>query len=311
MGQLKILNIFKSLEEKDIEILISIEKLMSRYLNVKLEDIVKLTGYTYSFIEKKIQNYDKVDLLETKRVKEVTLGVKLNFMSYDALALHELVKKNVLLAVGKSIGVGKESHVFEGMLANNEPCVLKFHKLGKTRFKATKRKRDFLANKKHISRLYESTLNAKREFKALKELAGIIPVPEVYGYNRHVIVMQRINGVELYKVKNLSEDDYNDIYNRLVEYIIIMLNSNFIHADFSIYNILIEDDSGSKKIYIIDLPQFVTFEHPNALEKLLVDIDNIYNYFNKKIKLNTLDVEKYGEKLFYDTRKRLKIRNHK
>jgi RIO kinase 1 len=50
-----------------------------------------------------------------------------------------------------------------------------------------------------------------------------------------------------------------------------------VHADLSAFNILMYRN----KPYIIDLGQGVLLEHPNALEFLKRDIQNIVTYFRK------------------------------
>ena len=296
------------LTEQDMKILRSIEQVMAIQLKVKIEDIKKKSGFTDSFIEKKISFYNKIELIESQRINDQYISVRLKFMGYDALGLYELVGKNIIKSIGAPIGIGKESNVFEAVLDGNENinCILKFHKLGKTKFKATKRRRDFLAEKKHSSRLYESSLNAKREVEALKELAGTIPVPQVFGFNRHIIAMQKIDGLELFKYK-LSETEYFEIYNKIVDYIKLMVNSGIIHGDLSVYNILLRKTDNENKIFIIDWPQYVRIDHKNALDILLNDISNIFSYFSKRTKLEVMDIEKFGTELLKNAKKTLKV----
>ncbi len=304
---LKILEHFKTLDEKDFTIISAIEQLMVNFNIIKIEDIAKMTGFSIKFLNKKISYLDKIDILSAHRIEDSYSSVELNYMGYDALAVNELVKRDVLLAIGNPIGIGKESNVFTGILSNETPCALKFHKIGKTKFKATKRKREFIANKRHISKLYESTINAKREVIALKKLAGIIPVPQVYGYNRHLIVMELIEGVELQNVNDINEDAYKSIYTELMGYVKTMINFNIIHGDFSPFNILIREENESIKLTIIDWPQFVELTHPNALDILATDVNNIYTFFNKKFKLEPFDIEKFCKDLIKEAKKNLHI----
>ena len=131
---LKILEYFKSLDENDFEIIKSIEQLMNTFNIIKVEEIAKLTGFSVKYVNKKIGHLDKIDILSAHRFEDKYSSVELNYMGYDALALNELLKKDVLLGIGSPIGVGKESNVFTGILANETICALKFHKIGKTKF---------------------------------------------------------------------------------------------------------------------------------------------------------------------------------
>lgn len=304
---LKILEYFTSLDENDFKILLAIEQIMTVQSVAKLEEIAKKTDLSLKFTNKKIGYLDKLDILTAHRIEEQYENIILNYMGYDALAVNEMVKKNVLDGIGQPIGVGKESNVFTGILSNNVECALKFHKIGKTKFKSTKRKRDFFAKANYISKFFESNVNAKREVTALKRLAGIIPVPKLYGYNRHLIVMELIDGVELQSITDLSEEDYKTLYLELMNYIKIILNLNIIHGDLSPFNILVSKNSEGLKLTVIDWPQYVELDHPNALDILMTDINNIYSYFNKKILVEQIDIEIFATKLLNDARKNLQI----
>ena len=306
---LKILEHFKSLDEKDFDIVSTIEELMSTHNTVKIEDIAKISGYSLKYVNKKIGYLDKIDILSAHRIEDNYNNVELNYMGYDALALNELVKKNILQAIGSPIGIGKESNVFEGILLNENPCALKFHKIGKVRFKSTKRKREFFATNKNKSKLYESALNAKREVFALKRLAGLIPVPQVYGYNRHLIAMELINGAELQNIQDLTDIEYQNLFFDLLMYVKTSVSFNIIHGDLSPFNILIGRKDGIIRPTIIDWPQFVELDHPNALDILINDINNIYTFFNKKIKVESLDIENFGIKLLQEVKKNLHMRD--
>lgn len=58
-----------------------------------------------------ISNLAKYKLLHKESKKYE--GYRLTYLGYDFLAIHSLVKKGVITSVGRQIGVGKESDVFE------------------------------------------------------------------------------------------------------------------------------------------------------------------------------------------------------
>jgi RIO kinase 2 len=62
-----------------------------------------------------------------------------------------------------------------------------------------------------------------------------------------------------------------------------------IHADLSEYNIILKPDM---RILIIDWPQYVTSEHPNAQQLLRRDIKNIIAFFKRKHLLPKANVDK-------------------
>ena len=130
--------------------------------------------------------------------------------------------------------------------------------------------------------LYQSRLAAEKEYQALKLLYPRgVAVPEPIGQNRHVVVMGMIDGAELANWKKLSKPE------RILKEILrnmrrAYLKAGVIHADLSEYNIILKPD---KHILLIDWPQYITREHPNAQELLARDVQNILQYFKRKHKL--------------------------
>jgi len=57
------------------------------------------------------------------------------------------------------------------------------------------------------------------------------------------------------------------------------LKAGVIHADLSEYNILLKPDM---HILIIDWPQYVLADHPNAQQLLLRDVKNVLTFFRRR-----------------------------
>lgn len=119
-----------------------------------------------------------------------------------------------------------------------------------------------------------------------------MPVPKIRGYNRHIIVMDIIKGKELVNI------DYIEKPLKVLKQIIkferkLYKKYKLIHADLTEYNIIYDEDS--KKITIIDFPQAVTIDHPNALELLERDVNHLMEFFGKKygVSLETDSVLKF------------------
>ena len=74
------------------------------------------------------------------------------------------------------------------------------------------------------------------------------------------------------------------------------LKAGVVHADLSEYNIILKPNMG---ILIIDWPQYVTKNHPNAEQLLSRDIQNVLEYFRRKHKI----AAKLDESLDYVTGK--------
>ncbi len=124
--------------------------------------------------------------------------------------------------------------------------------------------------------LLASKLAAEREFRALNELYPIVSVPEPIDYNRHIVVMGLVNGIDLVKV-DLKDPEY------FLDLIFIQIKSAYeqkiIHSDLSEYNVMITADG---TVTIIDWPQYVYVSHPNSEELLTRDVSNILSFFRRK-----------------------------
>ncbi|MHA2365404.1 MAG: RIO1 family regulatory kinase/ATPase domain-containing protein [Candidatus Hodarchaeales archaeon] len=300
---LHIVREFRSLNTKDFRVLEGIEQLMVSQSFPRVEELPNITGFNQNYIQKIIRKLHKMDLVRIHRNKNEYYEVVLKYNGFDALALKKLVESNILASIGKPIGVGKESEVYSALLDNGEECVIKIHRLGKTNFRATKRHRDYLARNPQLSRFDESRLAAEHEVKALKKLAGIIPVPQIFGYNRHFVVMERIWGDELQKYRHLDIKIYQDFFKKLLHYVQLALRSDIIHGDLSAYNVLVAPTNGDYDLFVIDWPQYVTTNHPNAEEKLLIDISNLYSFFGRRFPLEFNNLEKKVKEYLIESKK--------
>lgn len=133
-------------------------------------------------------------------------GFRLTYLGYDFLAIKTMVNRGVFMAVGRQIGVGKESGIFSYLaiqkaffffqvlkcwwyligFSNGFVCFLqdifevakedgtilaiKLHRLGRVSFRAVKSKRDYLKHRTSYSWLYLSRLAAIKEFAFMKVL---------------------------------------------------------------------------------------------------------------------------------------------
>jgi RIO kinase 2 len=264
------------LESYDFRILQAIELGMINHEIVPFEEVAKYSGIRDDELEFRLGKLDKAELLW--RQHEPYLGYVINYTAYDLLALNALVKAEVLEALGSSVGIGKEADVYEAYTPKKQRVAIKFHRLGRTSFRDTRRKRDYIADRRHISWLYQSRLAAENEFKALQIMfAAGISVPEPISQNRHAIVMSFIEGHQLSDVSSLDipEEYLDDILKNVKK----AFNTGVIHNDLSEYNVLVGLDG---EIWIIDWPQYMTTDHTNAKEMLERDVKNIVYYFQRK-----------------------------
>lgn len=272
----KAAQVLSSLENYDLRVLQAIELGIIQHQVVPHEEVLRYSGLNISEIEHRLDILYKSELIY--REKDPYLGYIMNYNGYDLLALNALVKAEVIEFLGPSIGIGKEADVFEGVTPDNQIVAVKFHRLGRTSFRDTRRKREYLADRRHTSWLHQSRLAAEMEYSALVLMDEIgVKVPKPIHQNRHVIVMQYINGVQLSDVISLDEPEV--FLWDILENVRKAYHSGVIHSDLSEYNILVDEKAD---IWLIDWPQYISSEHPNAEEILERDIGNITYYFERK-----------------------------
>ena len=273
---------FRQLEPEDIRVLLAIELGMSRYRYVPERAIPSFARLNQEEVNYRIKRLHSFRLI--RRWVGIYTGYALNMAGYDCLAINAFVKAGVLEAFGKPLGVGKESDVYDALTPDGRRVAVKFQRLGRTSFRQTRRVRGYTGDRRHISWLYRSRLAAKREFEALKLVYPRgISVPEPISHNRHAIVMGMIEGVELFRCIEIP-----DVEAVLSEILLNVrrtyLEAGVIHADLSEFNIILQP---SGHILIIDWPQFVRRDHPNADQLLRRDLRNVLRFFQRKFELRT------------------------
>ena len=157
--------------------------------------------------------------------------------------------------------------------------VLKLQRLGRTSFRAIKSKRDYLEHRTNASWLYMSRLGALKEYAFMTALHRVgFPVPTPIDYSRHAILMTRVEGTIMYHVRSLP--DPAEVYAACMDVCIRLAEVGLIHCDFNEYNIIVNADKRS--ITLIDFPQMISVDHPNAAEMFDRDVQGIVTWFRKK-----------------------------
>jgi len=273
-------HVFRSLEIEDLRVLQVLESAMSKREFVPKEEIAKFAKFSHRETDFRLDRLDKLHLIH--QTTSTYRGYTLNYAGYDCLAINAFVKAGVLEAFGKSLGVGKESDVYDALDPKGERIAVKFHRLGRISFRETMRKRGYTTE--HVGWLFQSRIAAEKEFQALQLVFSKgVAVPEPIRQNRHVIVMGMIEGGELAEWRKISKPEriLREILRNIRK---AYVKAGVIHADLSEYNIILKPDM---HILIIDWPQYVTTEHPNAEQLLARDVQNVLSFFRRKHKLKT------------------------
>ncbi|QSG07707.1 serine/threonine-protein kinase RIO2 [Halapricum desulfuricans] len=265
--------VMAELEPEDFHLLSGIEQGMRFSEWVQREKIPEFSRLTAEDVEYRLDRCMDRELIERKTIQYE--GYTLTFEGYDALALHTFAQRETIDGVGSPLGVGKESDVYEAR--SYRPLALKFHREGYTNFREVMREREYTADREHVSWQYTARKAAEREYDALETLYPDVSVPQPIDHNRHAVVMERMDGVELSKAR-LDPEQARSLLEMVLREIQTAYQEGYVHADISEYNVFVASDG----ITIFDWPQAVPTDHENSDELLERDIDNIVGYFRRK-----------------------------
>jgi len=281
VSKLLALEIYSNLKDLDFRILRGVERNMRHYEWVPLEVIAKFARVDIETASYRLGKLDNWRLVR-RRSDIGYIGYQLTIHGYDALAIRAFAQKGIIKAISQTqIGVGKEADVYVGITSNEEKVAVKFNRIGRTSFTKIKLYRPDFINKRHISWLYVSRLVAQREYEALQLLSPIAKVPKPIAWNRHAIVMEFIEGVELIELADtdLTKEEASEILDKVLEEYKKIVEFGIIHSDMSLYNIVLKKDGD---ILIIDWPQYLTTAFPDARYYLERDLRVLLNSFKRK-----------------------------
>ena len=276
---------FRYLTKEDVRILTAVEMGMKNHEFVPEQLIESIAHLRRCGVYGRIQVLMKHGLLCHEG--RAANGFKLTYNGYDCLALRALTNRGLVSSVGTRIGVGKESDIHMCTDDQDSPLVVKFHRLGRISFRAVKSKRDYLQNRSHASWLYLARLAARKEFEYMKVLyeAGF-PVPKPVDNNRHAVLMQYVEGsIPLYQ---LSAEVDVELIEKLLDVIFKLLlrfaACGLVHGDFNEFNLLV-DLANIRKVTVIDFPQIISMDHPEAKIQFERDVTCIEKFFGKRFRI--------------------------
>ncbi|TYL36017.1 serine/threonine protein phosphatase [Natronococcus pandeyae] len=261
------------LEQEDFYLLSGVEQGMRFSEWVQREKLPKFSGLTEEEVDYRLERCLKRGLVEKKTIQYE--GYTLQFEGYDVLALRALVERETIGEFGSPLGVGKESDVYE--VRSYKPLALKYHREGYTNFREVHKERDYTSDNDHVSWMYTARKAAEREHGILEELYPDVAVPRPIDQNRHAIVMEKMDGVELSQTK-LEDAQVVGVLDLLLREVSRAYEEGYVHADMSEYNVFVSEEG----VKVFDWPQAVPTDHANADEFLRRDLDNLLGYFRRK-----------------------------
>lgn len=237
---------FKELDHIHLQILKNVERGIRKITDsVHLSDLIK----------------DKMIIFDKK--------YSLTYKGYDHLALAYFKKKGLGKIINQ-IDIGKESDIFLAEM-NGQKVAVKMYRIGRTSYRKTENRDNI-----KIDMYKRSFLYCKKEYKIMKELENN-NIAEVLGYNRNILITKYYNCKPLVKTRI---DDLDYYYNKLMDLIINIYNLGYIHGDFNEYNILVKEN----ELILVDFPQAIKINSPNADDLLKKDIQCVKEYFLRKFR---------------------------
>jgi len=287
-------SVMAELEPEDFHLLSGVEQGMRFSEYVAREKLTEFSRLTTEDVDYRLDRCADRGLVERKTIQYE--GFKLTFEGYDTLALHTFAERDTIEGVGSPLGVGKESDVYEAQ--SYKPVALKYHREGYTNFREVMKEREYTADRDHVSWLYTARKAAEREYDALEALYPDVSVPQPIDTNRHAIVMEKIDGVELSRTK-LESEQVLPILDLVLDEMQTAYREGYVHADMSEYNVFVTNEG----VVVFDWPQAVPTDHENARELLTRDVENILSYFERKYPqdIRNVDRKAVAERLAADS----------
>ncbi len=267
----------KTLSEDEVNILALLERYLRRFEVFPIETLQTLSNFTPKYLDRIISKLQDKKMIFT--VKTPYDGAILTTTGLDALALYTLTSMDLLSHFGNQIGVGKESDIFDGLDLEGERVSLKFYRIGRTSFRDVVRKRRYSSLQSSVPWLVRSIRAAEREYKALVKLfESAVSVPQPQGRDRHVVVMEFLEG----EIVAYSKDVLNPklVLDEALRAVSDAFRAGLVNGDLSAYNVFVTRD---ERVLIIDWPQWISSRSKMARARLLRDIKNLCGYFEKRL----------------------------
>ncbi|GMH66200.1 hypothetical protein TL16_g04378, partial [Triparma laevis f. inornata] len=280
--------VMRTMSKEDYRVLGAVEIGMKTHELVPVSLCMSIARLRHGGANKVMSSLLRDKLLSHDRSKGYD-GYRLTNSGYDILALCTLFQKKIVSALGDKIGIGKESDIYIAATPEGKQVVLKFHRLGRTSFRAVRKKRDYLRgngsapHNSNTARFARSPphpptpprLSALKEYAFMKALHSVgYPTPTPLSHSRHVVAMTLVRGCPLYQVRTRSEVSplqAESIFNQSVDLAARLARHGLVHCDLNEFNLMV--DLSGPLVTLIDFPQMVSTKHPNAKELYERDVE--------------------------------------
>ena len=264
---------FPELEPEDFYLLSGLEHGMRFSQWVRRDRLPEFASLDRDEVDYRLDRCMDRELIERKTMQYT--GYRLRFEGFDALALRTFTERDTFAEFGAPLGVGKESDVYE--VRSYKPLALKYHREGYTNFREVRREREYTADREHVSWFYTARKAAEKEYDVLSTLYPAVSVPRPVDQNRHAIVMEKLEGVELSRAR-LEPSQVVGVLDLILSELSAAYDAGYVHADMSEYNVVVAESG----VTLFDWPQAVPTDHENAAELLERDVRNVAGYLKRK-----------------------------
>lgn len=246
---------------------------------MKIDEIDRLIREKTKYWEERVKDRDLFEVVD-----EV-------FDNSTMSTIIELYRRGVLGKVNGVISSGKESKVYLGYDKLGNALAIKIYLIATAEFRKSIYK--YILGDPRFEGLKPKDMRsliyawARKEYRNLVRMyEASVKVPRPVACLNNVLVMEFLgeNGtrypllVEIFG--ELSAEELYSIYELVLgELEKIVCKARLIHGDLSEYNIMVKPNLD---IAIIDVSQALDVSHPNAVEYLKRDVNNIYRFFKKE-----------------------------
>ena len=238
--------------------------------------------------EKKIELKIKSKLDQKKKKKTLDDGFKKNKVVNEVLdkitilQLFDLINSKIIAHVNGVVKAGKESVVFWAKDYEENDIALKIYLVTTSNFK---KRSQYVDGDRRFSNIKKGTKNivyqwARKEFQNISKCHDCgISVVKPRHVSKNILIMD-FEGYDGKPESTLleSEVDENDYRQSISLISDLFKKAKLVHGDFSEYNIF-KTKNGLK---LLDLGSAVDTTHPNTMNFLKRDINNITNFFVKR-----------------------------
>ena len=234
-------------------------------------------------LERREKAYETEQLMKEKRSEEYEAFEEV-FDKPTLMTIYDLMNEGWIGEIYGAVKAGKESKLYWGKHPDGTEIAIKIYLTVAAEFK--KGMLTYISGDprfEHVRRNPRSLIYlwARKEYRNLAEAyKAKVRVPKPYTVKNNVLIMEFIgkNGVSAPLLREIELKNPERIYRQLLLYIKrLYKKAKLVHGDLSEYNVMI----WKNRPVIFDVSQAVSLEHPNAIQFLWRDIENINRYFKK------------------------------